>query len=168
MRLREQWTADGAACNTCGATLPDKQFKNCGRCRERMRKRHHSHGKERRAGRRGSGFCVACAQPTTHASNYCRTHWLENGIGKYGFTRCQYDTMWAKLETQDFRCYYTGITLVPGVNASLDHRIPRSRGGDPLDPDNCVWCDRLINAFKNDLTEAEFVARCRLVVERLA
>jgi len=75
--------------------------------------------------------------------------------------------MWAKLEAQGFRCYYTGVELVPGTNASLDHRIPRSQGGDPLDPDNCVWCDRLINAFKNDLTEAEFVERCKAVVDKL-
>jgi hypothetical protein len=71
------------------------------------------------------------------------------------------------LEAQNFRCHYTGVELIPGQNASLDHRIPRSRGGDPFDIDNCVWCDRLINAFKNDLTEDEFVARCRTVVDRL-
>jgi hypothetical protein len=80
--------------------------------------------------------------------------------------RDQYDMMWVKLEAQAFRCHYTGAELVPGMNCSLDHRIPVSQGGDPLDPDNCVWCDRLINAFKNKLTEAEFVERCRSVVSR--
>jgi hypothetical protein len=71
---------------------------------------------------------------------------------------------WAKLEAQHFLCFYTGIELVPGRNASVDHRIPISRGGSPSDPENCVWCDRLVNAFKNDLTEDEFIERCRIIV----
>ena len=168
-RLREQWAANGAACNTCGSALPvPSKYKNCERCRERARKYHHNYSRERRERYRGSGFCIrGCATPITHSSTYCRDHWLENGLSRYGFARDQYDAMWAKLETQGFRCYYTGVELVPGVNASLDHRMPISRGGDPCDMGNTVWCDRLINAFKNDLTESEFVERCRLVVSRI-
>ena len=165
--LRAQWVADETACNSCGATLLVATFKNCELCRVRQRGRYHSSDKGRRSSKRGTGVCVVCPRPSTHASDYCRDHWLSNSLAKYGFARSQYSAMWAKLEAQGFRCYYTGVELVPGINASLDHRIPRSRGGDSLDPDNCVWCDRLINAFKNKLTEAEFVERCRAVVSRL-
>lgn len=166
-KLRAEWATGVAACNTCGKQMPDASYKNCEGCREQRRMYHHNHRKHQRAIRRGSGVCMSCNKPSTHSSNYCRNHWLENNIGKYGFKRDQYDAMWDKLERQDFRCHYTGVMLVPGVNASLDHRIPRSRGGDLSEMDNCVWCDRLINAFKNDLTESEFIERCRLVVERL-
>jgi hypothetical protein len=164
--LRAQWATDEMTCNGCGTALPDTTFKNCEPCRIYARRFHQSYGKPRRASRRGTGVCVNCPRPSTHASDYCRDHWLSNSLAKYGFKRSQYGMMWAKLEAQGFRCYYTGIELVPGINASLDHRIPRSRGGEPLDPENCVWCDRLINAFKNNLTEAEFVERCRSVVAR--
>ncbi len=95
-------------------------------------------------------------------------HTLENSLRKYRIAKNRYEEFWQKLVAQDFRCYYTGVHLVPGVNASLDHRVPRSRGGDPADIDNCVWCDRLINAFKNDLTEAEFVERCKIVAARFS
>ena len=165
--LRAKWAETGLACNNCGARLPDERYKLCAQCRERARERYGAKGAEYRRSRRGTGFCVACSAPSTHASNYCRVHWLEGIAKKYGFTREQYPALWEKLEQQQFRCYYTGVELVPGINASLDHRIPRSRGGDPRDMDNCVWCDRLINAFKNELTDAEFIERCRLVVERL-
>lgn len=165
--LRAQWAADETACNSCGGPLPDATFKNCESCRIHSRRFHESYGKPRRAAKRGTGICVVCPRPTTHASNYCRFHWLDGGLRRYGFTRDQYGMMWAKLEAQDFRCYYTGVELVPGINCSLDHRIPVSQGGDRMDPENCVWCDRLINAFKNKLTEAEFLERCRTVVNRL-
>ena len=74
---------------------------------------------------------------------------------------------WEKLERQGFQCHYTGVELVPGINLSLDHLVPKSRGGSSTDIANCVWCDRNINAFKSNLTETEFVQRCRIVVERL-
>ncbi len=165
--LRVKWAADETACNNCGATLAGMAFRLCESCRSYSRSHYHSNEKGRRAAKRGTGVCVRCPQAATHKSGYCRRHWLEGCLSRYGFAREQYDAMWAKLEAQGFRCYYTGVELVPGINASLDHRIPLSRGGDPLDPDNCVWCDRLINAFKSKLTEAEFVERCRSVVNRL-
>ena len=166
--LRAKWAETGLACNNCGARLPDERYKNCVQCREKARERYGARGAEYRRSRRGTGFCVACSEPSIPGGgNYCRTHWLDNGAKKYGFTREQYPALWEKLEKQQFRCYYTGIELIPGVNASLDHKKPRSKGGDMNDLDNCVWCDRLINAFKNDLTDEEFVERCRQVVNRL-
>lgn len=167
-RKRVRWAASGETiCNSCGAILADTTFKTCESCRTYARSHYYSRVRGRRAAKRGTGICVVCPRPITHASNYCRLHWLEGGLKRYGFTRDQYDTMWAMLEAQEFRCYYTGVELVPGLNCSLDHRTPVSREGDPMDPENCVWCDRLINAFKNDLTEAEFVERCQAVVNRL-
>ena len=165
--LRAKWAETGLACNNCGARLPDERYKNCVQCREKARERYGAKGAEYRRSRRGTGFCVACSSPATPGGgNYCRTHWLDN-TKKYGFTRDQHPALWEKLEKQQFRCYYTGIELIPGVNASLDHKKPRSKGGDMTDLDNCVWCDRLINAFKNDLTDEEFVELCRQVVNRL-
>jgi hypothetical protein len=95
-------------------------------------------------------------------------HWLDNCLRQFGIPQSRYAAFWDKLVAQDFRCYYTGATLAPGINLSLDHRIPRSRGGSPTDIDNCVWCDRLINSFKSDLTEAEFVERCKAVAAQFS
>jgi len=189
-RLRLEWRANESLCNSCGKTLTDVGFKTCGDCRTSARARLKRHVgrrgyapsmvertpemRERRRlasqARRGrysaEGRCLSCGKPKTHASLYCRKHWLANVMRKYKIPAVDSDTLWLKLEKQGFRCYYTGIEITPGLNASLDHRVPRSRGGDLADLDNYVWCDRLINAFKNDLTEAEFVDRCRSVVSR--
>jgi hypothetical protein len=174
---RARWKLDDSACNTCGASLASDNFKTCGDCRARGREarrspeglvRDRATRIEWQAKRVEAGLCAVCTAERIGESRYCRIHWLANNIGKYGFTRNQYDAMWARLEAQGFLCHYTGVVLVPGVNASLDHLTPRSRGGDSTDPDNCVWCDRLVNAFKNDLTEGEFIERCQAVVDRCA
>ncbi len=48
---------------------------------------------------------------------------------------------------------------MPGVNASLDHKIPTSRGGNN-DLPNLQWVDMQINFVKNALTHDEFVEFC--------
>lgn len=188
-RQREKWAADELLCNSCGSRMSDKAFKTCDRCRDQTSERLNRHlmstprapqklsaqalskrrsaASIRKSRKASSGICFVCRQPKMQASRYCKAHWLDNTLRRYGFGRHQHDAMWAKLEAQEFRCYYSGVSLVPGVNASLDHLIPRSRGGDPTDEENCVWCDRLMNSFKNDLTEAEFVERCKAVADRL-
>lgn len=54
---------------------------------------------------------------------------------------------------------YSGRRLVPGQNASLDHLVPRSRGGtDTLE--NLQWVDLKVNLMKTDLMHDEFLALC--------
>ena len=164
-RSRQQWRAGGdCVCNGCGGQLPDAAFKRCFACRSYARTHYATSAPSRKARKQALGTCVVCRKPALRPSRYCQQHFLENILRKRRIPSGDYDSFWAKLEAQHFLCFYTGIELVPGRNASLDHRIPTSRGGSPTDPENCVWCDRLVNAFKNDLTEDEFIERCRIVV----
>ena len=55
-----------------------------------------------------------------------------------------------KLEEQNFRCFYTNTLLLPGINASLDHIIPKSKGGSN-ELNNLVWVDFSVNRMKNNL-----------------
>ena len=68
----------------------------------------------------------------------------------------------ALFEEQGGRCAYTGEPLVPGVTASLDHKLPMSRGG-LHERDNLQWVTTRINSMKADLTHEEFVALCATV-----
>jgi hypothetical protein len=168
-RLRAEWAQAGATvCNNCGTLMPDGTFKLCERCRDHFRSAQKVAGPRRRARKEAAGECANCAEPALRPSRYCRKHVLENGLRKHGIEADRYEEFWKKLQAQGFRCYYTGELLVPGVNASIDHRVPTSRGGSRTDIDNCVWCDRDVNAFKNDLTEEEFVQRCKAIAERFS
>ncbi len=61
-----------------------------------------------------------------------------------------------KLKEQEFKCFYTGKLLLPGDNLSIDHKVPRSKGGtDNLD--NLVWVDIAVNRIKNNVDLEEFL-----------
>jgi 5-methylcytosine-specific restriction endonuclease McrA len=85
-------------------------------------------------------------------------------LGRHGVRSTNWEPYWRLLEAQNFRCWYTGEVLIPGQNASIDHRVPTSRGGKPLALDNLVWCTWDINRTKGALTDVEFVDLCRRVL----
>ncbi|MFX5522449.1 HNH endonuclease signature motif containing protein, partial [Acinetobacter baumannii] len=60
------------------------------------------------------------------------------------------------LQKQEFKCPYTGDTIVIGENASLDHITPSSRGGQST-IDNLQWVTATVNNAKRDLNHDEFV-----------
>jgi 5-methylcytosine-specific restriction endonuclease McrA len=70
------------------------------------------------------------------------------------------------IERQEFRCALSGRLLTPET-ASLDHRIPLSRGGTHQ-LGNLWVVDHQVNAAKGSLTVDEFVAICREVTTRQA
>ena len=69
------------------------------------------------------------------------------------------------LESQGYKCVYTGRRLEIGGNASIDHKIPRSRGGEDV-IENLQWVDWQVNRAKTDMTHDEFIVMCRLIVRR--
>jgi len=58
--------------------------------------------------------------------------------------------IWAR---DDGRCQYSGRKLAPG-EGSIDHVVPRSRGGETT-WENCVLADKRINSRKANLTLRE-------------
>ena len=78
-----------------------------------------------------------------------------------------HEALLQKLESSDFRCFYTGVPLVPGINACVDHLHSRSLYPDKLsDLANLVWCDKWINRMKGHMSYQEFISLCRTIIER--
>ena len=65
------------------------------------------------------------------------------------------------------KCYLTGkdIDLSKSRSYSLDHIVPRSKGGDSS-LENCGLACREANQAKSDLSLREFVSLCELVVNK--
>jgi hypothetical protein len=61
-------------------------------------------------------------------------------------------------------CALTGLPMVPGVNASIDHHIPQSKGVDNS-PGNLRWILRAVNTAKSNLTDDELISLCRAIVK---
>jgi 5-methylcytosine-specific restriction endonuclease McrA len=69
------------------------------------------------------------------------------------------------LESQEFRCALTGEPLTPD-DATLDHRIPVSAGGQH-DLSNVWWVHKDVNTAKGTMGCDEFVAMCKRVASHV-
>jgi len=63
---------------------------------------------------------------------------------------------------QGFRCAYSGCHLVLGGNATIDHRIPKSKGGK-CTIDNLQWVTGEINDLKGCTNHDDFLRLCKAV-----
>ena len=122
---------------------------------------------KRRERKRGERICIRCDTPSIeHSTQYCLLHWaitMGNTCKRYdeAFARMLLD----KLEQQKYRCALTGDPLEPSKNCSIDHIIPKSLGGALDDPNNLRWVTVDANRSKGFMSDAEFVAFCKRVVE---
>lgn len=64
------------------------------------------------------------------------------------------------IEKQNFKCIYSGIKLIIGINLSIDHFVPQSRGGDNSSL-NLGGTLTKLNALKGALTHEEFFQVCK-------
>jgi hypothetical protein len=144
----------------CGAA-PSAGFKVCDTCRARQK------SIQRR--KRETGNCIRCSLGNLAvAAGMCRKCWFKkiagDCLGARGAalqpTAEALELLWEK---QGGVCVYTGEALVPGSTASLDHRLPQSRGGDHSIT-NLQWVAFHVNIGKGNLTHDEFLELCARVV----
>lgn len=70
------------------------------------------------------------------------------------------------LEKQDYKCAYTGIKLIPALNASIDHKIPLSVDSEQYQKiENLQWVCLDINTMKRNHSEEDFLRYIKLIYE---
>ena len=147
-------------CANCGKKPNTKGTPYCDKCGERRTTRWKSLVIERRE----KGLCTKCGKPAV-VGDVCESCWFKNisvsATGRYK----NWCILKELLISQDFLCVYTGRKLTIGVNASLDHIIPSSKGGDNS-IENLQWVDLSVNLMKRDMNHQEFLATIELVYER--
>lgn len=117
------------------------------------------------------GLCLSCVEkPITGSVSFCEKHWLAQAAWRAGLRgKEKWRIVKQILERQDYTCPYTGRKLVIGENASIDHKNPRAAFVDQVGLEsNLEWVDGDVNWAKHSMTREEFIAFCRLVVERNA
>lgn len=110
--------------------------------------------------------CSDCLEPAVTNRDgtkpYCMKHWLEI------LHRCHFGGPegWERLaqiwERQEGRCIYSGEQLVPRLNASLDHVVPRSKGG-AISIENVQFVTKDVNLMKSNISEQVFLTLCRRI-----
>lgn len=120
----------------------------------------------RRSKRKSAGLCTNCNNKKLADSLSCLSCWFGDLSKRYlgtGKRKCELIEIYTK---QKFLCVYTGEKLIPGKNMSLDHILPLSRyphlGGKV---ENLQFTTHNANRIKSDMTDDEFIAFCKGVVE---
>ena len=148
-------------CTDCGQ--PCDVLKRCTECHKRALET----GKRIRDGHVILGLCRQCGVAAV-AGQLCLKHWYHRMGRRSGLKPAESEqilsTLWA---TQCGKCVYTGIELHPGVNASLDHKVPKSAGGR-TDMSNLQWVTDAVNIAKATLSEDDFLSLCETVVQHRA
>lgn len=124
-------------------------FSHCSICLEVASERYYSKKK--------LGICVSCSAIKLEHANYCMECWLKLTSYRALGDRSRWEELQELLIKQKFECAYSGVTLVPGLNTSVDHIIPKSRGGSN-DITNIQWILKPLNTLKGELTHDEFIS----------
>lgn len=165
IKTREKWNkrAGSECCARCAGPR-DTRRKACSKCLVLMRDASN----RRRDIFAKDGCCVQCGKKRDlPAGLYCSEHLLRNQARRWLGSPNRWTELRDMLASQENRCAYSGEELTLGGNASIDHKIPRSRGGSDIrDIDNLQWVDWKMNRAKTDMTHDEFVSMCRLVSDR--
>jgi len=120
--------------------------------------------------RKTNNLCRSCgksADIVRENSKICNICWFKDiARGNTGFSK-NWKLIKDLLEKQDYKCAYTGKNLIIGENASIDHIIPRSKGGSN-EIQNLQWVDKDINEMKNDFTHDEFMNTIKIIIKYLS
>lgn len=134
--------------------------KTCEKCLKRQSVRR----KELYELRKKNELCVRCCVKTDKI--YCdecsKIKRLKIRAKKYLGNK----NKWKQLETlfnrQNGLCYYSGLPLTLGLDAHLDRKIPRSKGG-LNEISNLQWVNKDVNLMKRALLEEEFLKLCEAI-----
>lgn len=135
------------------------------------RKKHDKKYQKKLDQRIKQGKCrrsSTCKAPLAGETRYCLNHWLallkNNNHGKLKENKeLSLLDIWTE---QKGRCKITGIKLIPGNTASLDHIVPISKGGTNK-RENLQFIHIALNCMKQDKTEEEFKTLLKLLLPSL-
>ncbi len=145
---------------TRGCGQPSGGKTRCSSCLER----HNRHNRQTYRERVLRGQCTNCMSGA-EVGIFCFTHWLKNVGVPHKLGNKQGTALLRRLwESQKGYCAITGEVMVPGSTASLDHIIPKSRGGQS-DEGNLQWVLLRVNRLKWDMTYTELIQTCRQVLQ---
>ncbi len=121
------------------------------------------YSKKKRQVRIDQGLCAQCSTPIVkNKSHLCACCMLKQMSKKALDTPKHWVLIKELLEKQNYLCAYTGEKLILGENASIDHIIPKARGGENK-IENLQWTTLEVNLAKRDLTHEEFLNMCHSV-----
>jgi len=164
--IRRELRKQEGLCPMCGHVTE----KPGGKCYTCLCKEHIL-GQQRLKRRRQAGECSYCGTVLKddkfrlgNITRYkqCSTCFFKTAARNHTASSDNWKQLKSKFIKQNGCCIYTNERLILGDNASLDHIIPRSRGGQNI-VSNLQWVTKQVNGCKRNLTHKEFIELCRQV-----
>lgn len=167
-RHSRQVAFDAGLCTSCKQPREAGRIeRTCVACSEKWSARRHAW----RAKQAAAGKCTNCDSQIANVGAVCEDCWFRRKSYRQVGIKWDHDIDWRALrglfESQGRRCIYTGELLVPGKNASIDHKVPISRGGKH-EIENLQWVSVRVNFMKTEMTHEEFIATCLRIVANVA
>lgn len=116
--------------------------------------------------RLSNGLCAYCDNPRVN-NRLCQDHFLKFTAKTHLGSSKRAAELYELFIQQNATCPYTKIKLDLGKNASIDHRIPKSRGGS-TEIDNLQWIYCNVNFMKGDMLEDEFYDLVSLIAKNIS
>ena len=149
-------------CKRKGCINPRVTKRHCRDCANELNAKSAQKRKERKL----KGICAKCGCKRYKSTAFCLYHYMKNIAKNTAGDESLGPILYKKFLDQGKRCYYTGIYIKLGVNASLDHIYPQNRFFEyRSDPRNLVWTFRHLNSMKSDLDLKDFLIYCELVAK---
>lgn len=138
-------------CVTCGKQ-PAANGLKCATCHESYLDTKHL----KKSNRLANGLCAFCDRQRV-GTQLCEEHYLKFTSKTHLGTTKRYAELGNLFTSQGGVCPYTKRKLTLGVDASIDHIIPKSREGSS-DVPNLQWVYYQVNFMKQDMLHEEFIA----------
>lgn len=120
--------------------------------------------------------CRICTKPKLKYRAVCLYHWAMGIIDSQNRNRKikliledknkLVKHLLGKLSNQNFKCAYSGVVLIPGINCSLEHKEAYSLQGNN-EVFNLVWVDSRLNNLKNNREVQSALFKFNAYVEAL-
>lgn len=178
---RDSSRTDGLACSCtacCGSTSKTKRRRRqmmgtCNCCTEptapgrKQCERHLSMAREglrrRQVDAARNGRCTSCACKAAAFGSRCERCWWMRLGSVYLGRGARHVELKALLDAQGGRCAISGRQIMPGVNGSVDHIVPRSKGGKN-EISNLRWVERDANYYRGNMSDDDLIQLCRDIV----
>ncbi len=158
-RLLEQ-----GSCLMCRQPVEIHGKRRCDVCN----KKKAEQAKKYRAKKRASGVCTECKSGVpVNGNTRCTTCVLKRASVKLWRDSSRWEDLANLFNKQNGLCPYSGVSLVVGKDAEVDHIIPKSKGGSS-EINNLQWVLKGINRMKHGMAHKEFSELLSLIVKNIS